>query len=199
MSDRDGSEFGPRAPTNPPVESLSARVPEPAVRPPAMDPATLFREHAPYVWRALRRLGVHEADVEDVCQEVFLVVLRRQGDFEGRSSVRTWIYGIAVRVASDYRRSARVRREVLTAEVPEGSQGAPQHEALALRESAAALDRLLDMLDEGKRAVFVLYEIEQLTIGQVAEAVGCPLQTAYSRLLAARKIIEEGAARWRNA
>ncbi len=194
------SENGSAGPTNPSVESASVAG---ASRPPlprsggALDPTTLFREHAPYVWRALRRLGVHEGDVEDVCQEVFLVVLRRQGDFEGRSSVRTWIYGIAVRVASDYRRSARVRREVLTDEVPEERQSAPQHDALALRESAAALDRLLDQLDEAKRAVFVLYEIEQLTLAQVAEAVGCPVQTAYSRLVAARKTIEEGAALWR--
>lgn len=193
----EGSENAPSASTNPSVES-AALLSGTKAAPAAVDPATLFRDHAPYVWRALRRLGVHEGDVEDVCQEVFLVVLRRQGDFEGRSSVRTWIYGIAVRVASDYRRSARVRREIVTDEVPEGRESAPQVDALALRESAKALDGLLDQLDEGKRAVFVLYEIEQLTIAQVAEAVGCPLQTAYSRLLAARKIVEEGAARWRS-
>lgn len=163
-----------------------------------LDPSAVFRDHAPYVWRALRRLGVPEADVEDVCQEVFLVVLRRHGDFEGRSSLRTWIYGIALRVASDYRRSARVRREVLTDEVPEERQSAPQHDVVALRESARALDGLLDALDDGKREVFVLYEIEQLTLAQVADAVGCPLQTAYSRLLSARKIVEEGALRWRS-
>ena len=60
----------------------------------------LFREHAPYVWRVLRRLGVAEADVEDACQEVFLVVHRRAESFDGTSSVKTWIYGICVRVAS---------------------------------------------------------------------------------------------------
>lgn len=194
----DGSENAPRASTHEEVLSTTPRSAAPGAAP-GLDPAALFREHAAYVWRALRRLGVAEADVEDVCQEVFLVVLRRGGDFEGRSSARTWIYGIAVRVASDYRRSARVRREVVTDEVPEGRESAPQVDTVALRESAKALDGLLEQLDDAKRAVFVLYEIEQLTIAQVAEAVSCPLQTAYSRLLAARKIVEEGAARWRSA
>lgn len=200
--DPGGSERERAVPTHGTVASPSTAVDVPAgtmpFAPGPLDPTALFRDHAPYVWRALRRLGVPEADVEDVCQEVFLVVLRRYGDFEGRSSLRTWIYGIALRVASDYRRSARVRREVLTDEVPEERQSAPQHDVVALRESARALDGLLDALDEGKRAVFVLYEIEQLTLAQVAEAVGCPLQTAYSRLLAARKIVEEGALRWRS-
>ena len=160
--------------------------------------AEVFREHAPFVWRALRRLGVREADVEDVCQEVFVVVHRRLGDFEGRSSMRTWIYGICVRVASDWRKRAHVRREVVTDDVsipeaaPSSGRGLaadPQRE-LSKREARAILDRILDELDEDKRAVFVLYEIEQLGMNEVAESLACPLQTAYSRLHAARKIVE---------
>src|SRR4051812_1143348 len=83
----------------------------------AVTVAEVFREHAPFVWRALRRLGVREADVEDACQEVFVVVHRRLADFEGRSSVRTWVYGICVRVASDWRKRAHVRREIVTDDV----------------------------------------------------------------------------------
>lgn len=161
---------------------------------PPLDLATVFRENAPFAWRALRRLGVPERDVEDVCQEVFVIVHRRLADFEGRSSVRTWIYGICARVASDYRRSGRVRREIVTDAPPEASGGAAQHEALAMKQAREALDRILDTLDEDKRAVFVLYEIEQLPMAEVAEALGCPLQTAYSRLHAARKIVEQGVA-----
>lgn len=161
----------------------------------APDLQQLFREQAPFVWRALRRLGVREADIEDVCQEVFVVVHRKLGDFEGRSSLRTWIYGICARTASDYRRSARVRREVVTDAPPDASSDARQHEVVALRQARAALDRILDELDDDKRAVFVLYEIEELTMNEVAEALGCPLQTAYSRLHAARKIVEAGVAK----
>jgi RNA polymerase sigma-70 factor (ECF subfamily) len=152
--------------------------------------AEVFREHAPFVWRALRRLGVREADVEDVAQEVFVVVCRKLGEFEGRSTLRTWLYGICVRTASDYRGRARMRHEVVTEEPPEQTAPAAQHDALAMRQARALLDRILDGLDEDKRAVFVLYEIEQITMSEVAEAVGCPLQTAYSRLHAARREVE---------
>lgn len=152
--------------------------------------AEIFREYAPFTWRALRRLGIPEADVEDVCQEVFVVVHRKLGDFQGRSSLRTWIYGICARTASDYRRSGRVRREIVTDAPPEAVHDPSQHDVVALRQARATLDRILDQLDDDKRSVFVLYEIEELTMAEVAEALACPLQTAYSRLHAARKIVE---------
>ena len=152
--------------------------------------AEIFRQYAPFVWRALRRLGVPESDVEDVTQEVFVVVHRKLSDFEGRSSLRTWIYGICARTASDYRRSGRVRREIVTDAPPEGTQEGWQHDAVALRQARATLDKILDTLDDDKRATFVLYEIEELSMAEVAEALSCPLQTAYSRLHAARKIVE---------
>ncbi len=157
--------------------------------------AQIFREHAPFVWRGLRRLGIPESDVEDVCQEVFVVVHRKLADFEGRSSLRTWIYGICARTASDYRRSGRVRREVVTDTPPDAPQDGGQQDALALKQARATLDRILDELDDDKRAVFVLYEIEELTMAEVSEAIGCPLQTAYSRLHAARKVVEAGVQR----
>lgn len=161
--------------------------------------AEIFRDYAPFVWRGLRRLGVPESDVEDVCQEVFVVVHRKLGDFEGRSSLRTWIYGICARTASDYRRSGRVRREVVTDTPPDAPHEGAQHDTVALRQARATLDRILDELDDDKRSVFVLYEIEELTMAEVAEAIGCPLQTAYSRLHAARKVVEAGVARARSA
>jgi len=146
----------------------------------------VFDEHGAYVYRALRHLGAPESEVEDLCQEVFVVVHRRLGSFEGRSSLRTWLYGICLRIASDHRRRARVRYE-RTAPDPgrdaaESSDLAPDNRAAA---RALLLD-LLDSLDDEKRNVLVLYEIEGLTMNEVASVVGCPLQTAYSRLHAAR-------------
>lgn len=145
----------------------------------------LFRDHARYVWRCLRHLGVPDADADDVCQEVFLTAHRRLSTFEGRSAIRTWLYGIALRVASDYRRSAYVRRERVTAEPTDehaaGSEPTPQAE---LRRE---LSTLLERLDDERREVVVLYEIEGFTMKEVAELVGCPLQTAYSRLYSARE------------
>ena len=159
-----------------------------------LDVATVFREHLPFVFRALRRLGVAEGDIDDVCQEVFVVVMRKLAEFEGRSQLRTWIYGICVRSASDYRKRAPRRREVLTDEVPEGVTGKGPHEYATEAEARDLLDRLLAELDDDKRAVFVLYEIEELPMAEVALALECPLQTAYSRLHAARRRVQERAA-----
>jgi RNA polymerase sigma-70 factor (ECF subfamily) len=140
---------------------------------------------------------VREADIEDVCQEVFIVVHRKLADFEARSSPKTWIYGIAVRTASDYRKRASHVREIVTDSPPDEVSRDDPHDALSAQQARATLDRLLDQLDEDKRAVFVLYEIEELPMNEVARALGCPLQTAYSRLHAARSKIEEGSRRLR--
>ena len=165
--------------------ALDAGAPAPTVD-------AIFREHGAFVWRALRRLGVREADVDDVCQEVFVVVHRRLS-FEGRSQLRTWVYGICVRVASDYRKSARVRREVVSEDVPDAPVSG-HDDVVALRQARALLDGILETLDDDKRAVFVLFEIEGLGMAEVAAAVGVPLQTAYTRLYAARKIVRPIAA-----
>ncbi|HWP08394.1 MAG TPA: RNA polymerase sigma factor [Polyangiaceae bacterium] len=146
----------------------------------------VFDEHARYVWRALRHLGIPEADVEDLCQEVFVVVQRKLGEFEGRSELRTWLYGICLRVAADHRRRAHVRNERPHPDPTEGLAASPGMRPDARAEARSALQALLDELDDDKRAVLVLYELEGLTMKEVAATVGCPLQTAYSRLHAAR-------------
>lgn len=160
----------------------------------------VFRDHAPLVWRAMRRLGVRESDVEDACQEVFLVVHRRLASYDGRSALRTWVYGICIRVASDFRRKVQRKREDITDDPGDQPIPAEQDTEIDRRRALAWLDGVLDTLDEEKRAVFVLHDIEQVTIADVAAAAGCPLQTAYSRLYAARKHIEAAArreqARW---
>lgn len=153
----------------------------------------LFREHARYVWRCVRQLGVADADAEDVCQEVFLTAQRKLSSFEGRSSLRSWLYGIALRVASDYRRSAYVRRERATAEPLEPSTSASEGGALEPAEARQTLQALLATLDEDRRAVLVLYEIEGFSMREVAEIVGCPMQTAYSRLYSARDALKAAA------
>jgi len=152
----------------------------------------IFRDHAPYVWRALRRLGVRDVDLEDICQDVFLVVHRKLDTFHGGSAIRTWLYGICIRTASDYRRRPHRHRESPAGDdLPEVSAPADQEELFARSQARDRLDDALDTLDDAKREVFVLYEIEGLLMPDVAEAVGCPLQTAYSRLHAARKIVTD--------
>jgi len=158
----------------------------------------IFTTYAPFVWRTLRHLGVADSDVDDVCQDVFVAVHRKIAGFEGRSSLKTWIYGICLRVSSDHRRLAHVRRELPVAEVSQGTMAPTQFDDVERSQARQLLASLLDELDEDKRAVFVLYEIEELSMKEVAEAVECPLQTAYSRLHAARKLILEAAERVRS-
>ena len=155
---------------------------DPPARP---DFTEVFREHAPYLWRALLGLGVRSADVDDACQEVLLVVHRRLAEFDGRS-LRTWLYAICLRVASDYRRSARVRREVSVESVPDSPVAYGVLETVDSKELWTELLRALETLDAAKRAAFVLYEVEELSLREIAEATGAPLQTVYSRLQSAR-------------
>jgi RNA polymerase sigma-70 factor (ECF subfamily) len=157
----------------------------------------VFRDCAPYVWRLLGRLGVPSSDVPDVAQEVFLVVHRRLADFEGRSSVRTWIYSICVLVARDSSRKRLRRRELFQAELPErgaASQDAPDA-ALHRRHARQLVSEALSELSEDQREVFVLYELEELPITEIAEMLACPQSTVYSRLTVARRALRASFAR----
>ncbi len=147
----------------------------------------VFSQHAAYAWRVLRRFGVPERDVADVCQDVFLVVYRKLADFEGRSSLKTWIYGICARSAADYRKRAHRRYETLDHTRIEPWVHENQSRDLEARQTAAVLDEALCGLTEDKRSIFVLYELEELSMPEIASALGCPLKTAFTRLYAARR------------
>ena len=149
----------------------------------------IFREEAPYVGRTLRYLGIREAHLEDVCQEVFVVVHRQLARYEG-GPVRAWIRQICVYVANNHRRSLRRHPEDPMADPPEVADRAPQQGELEERQARQQLLTALDLVPKDQRAVFVLFEIEELTMPEVAQAVGCPLQTAYSRLYAARAKVQ---------
>lgn len=172
-----------------------------ATAPGAPDFDAVYREHFPFVWRNLRRLGVAEAYVEDAAQEVWMVVHRRLRDFEGRSSLRTWLFGIAMRTASDHRRWRR-RKDPRdrSDDVDAVASRAPSPEALTERAQAGrVLDALLDELPDERRAVFMLAELEQMSAPEIALAVGAPLNTVYSRLRVARAEFEAAAQRYRTA
>lgn len=144
--------------------------------------AALFDEHCGFVWRSLRHLGVDEPALDDAVQDVFITAHRRWSTFERRSSARTWLFGIARRVAYRYRRSARTRsRRFVGFDVVRD----PAEHPVDRFHAAHALASLIARLDGDKRAVFVLSEIEGMTAPEVSEALGIPLGTAYSRLRAA--------------
>lgn len=158
--------------------------------------ADVYAEHAAFVWRSMRRLGVRPGDVEDTCQEVFLVVHAKLGEFRG-GSIRAWLFAIAARVASDYRKRAFVRREMTGEEPPEVAAPEGQTAAIERAEAVGLLEAILAGLDADKRAVFMLFELEQMPMQEVAAAVGCPLQTAYTRLHAAREQVKSAVERFK--
>jgi len=156
----------------------------------------LYREHFRFVWRTVRRLGVEDAVMDDVVQEVFLVVHRRLGDFEGRSSMKTWLYGIVRRVTADHRRTLRRKPALGTDDAPaaglnlaRGDEADPEASA-EQAERVRLLHRLLAELDEDKGEVFILAELEGLTLAEIAEALDVNANTVASRLRAARREFE---------
>jgi RNA polymerase sigma-70 factor (ECF subfamily) len=153
------------------------------------DPDAVIREHAPFVWRVLRHLGVPERQLEDLSQEVLLVVFQKLPGYEARSSLRTWIYGICRNVASAARR-APSGRELLRESLPELPDPTGPDHALWLKRAQEQLVQALDRLDDEQRAIFVLYEIEELSMEEIASAFGSPITTCYSRLYAARRKVE---------
>lgn len=157
--------------------------------------ADVYDRHAPFVWRVLRGLGVDADRLDDAVQDVFVVVHRRLDDFEGRSALTTWLYGIARRVASQYRRSAPRHQGDADPDALAGA--ASPYEDARRRQAARLLGEILDELDDDKREVFVLIEIEQLSAPDVAAMIGIPVNTVYSRLRLARARFEAALARRR--
>ena len=173
---------------------------------PSLTPArfdAVYDEHIDFVWRSVRRLGVPDAAADDVVQSILLVIFRRLEGFEGRSSVKTWVYGIVVRVVRDYRRTVRRKSPHTPGANPVDPAllAAPADErpdALADRADAARVVReLLDELDDDRREVFVLAELEQLTLREIAEVLRERPGTVASRLRAARAAFEDAAKRRR--
>ncbi len=163
-----------------------------------VDIATIFREHGPYIHTALRSLGVLASDVDDAFQEVFVVIHRRLGEFEDRGgSLRAWVYGICVRVALRARSRRSAAREIASDDVPESVDPMTPAEHLSERQAREILNMILDEIDDEKRQVFVLYELEELSMQEVAQSLECPVQTAYSRLRAAREAVDAAVRRYR--
>ena len=149
----------------------------------------VYQQYAEFVWRSLRRLGVAEAHLADATQDVFVVVHRGLGRFEARSELRTWLFGIVLRVASEWRRRTRRRATEPLPDVLEAPVQTPFEQA-AQSEATELLHRLLDRLSADQRAVFVLVEMEGLSVPETAAALGANVHTVTSRLKSARRRFE---------
>src|SRR5262249_13790551 len=118
----------------------------------------IYETHFPFVWRAVRRLGVEPASVDDVVQDVLLTAHRRLPTFEGRSSIKTWLFGIVLRVVRDHRRTLRRkgRAEIVDVDRIADLRIDNPHDSAERAQHRALLHHLLDSLDDEKREVFVL-------------------------------------------
>ena len=162
------------------------------------DFATVYEQQFAFVWRVARRLGVPDAALDDVCQDVFVVVHKRLGEFEGRSSIRTWVYGILHNVVLTWRRTSRRKdpeRSELDPELIVDPANNPQ-ELASGAEAARIAHAMLATLADDKRTIFVLVELEGLTVPEAAEATATNLNTAYARLRAARADFAAAVARF---
>jgi RNA polymerase sigma-70 factor, ECF subfamily len=183
------------------AQRLTAEVEDPVderVASARLDFPTIYETHFDFVWRSLRRLGVPESAVDDAHQEVFLVAYKRLDEFQGRSALRTWLFGILLNVVRHHRRSTKrdAHHDPLPETVVDREQPGPL-ESAAKYEAAKMLHAFLEGLDPDKRAVFILTELEQMTAREVAEATGTNLRTVYSRLRVAREQFEQAVARHR--
>jgi len=161
------------------------------------DWSAFYDEHFDFVWRSLRRLGVPEAALDDAAQEVFLVAFRREAEFEGRSSVRTWLFGIAWNRARELLRGSRRRPEEPLPDVLPAAPRADQEQTAIEREALRFAYRVLDELAPERRAVLVMVELEEMTAVEVAKILGIPVNTAYSRIRLARRDFEASLKRCR--
>jgi RNA polymerase sigma-70 factor (ECF subfamily) len=150
----------------------------------------VYAAHVAFVWRIVRAFGVADEALEDAVQEVFVIVHRRLPEFEGRAAITTWLFAIARRVAASARRRSG-RTEPLAHE-PAGATDT--FAAVSRAQAATIVSSILDTMDEDKRIVFALVELEQLSVPEVANMLDLNLNTAYSRLRLARKLFEHALA-----
>lgn len=159
--------------------------------------AELFRRHAPFVAKFIVRMGAPRADLDDLMQEVFLIAHRAGGYQPGPAKPTTYLASIAFRLVHTERKKRRVRSFVESDDervALAAGTGNPE-ETAAHRQQLAQLQRALNELDDDKRAVFVLAEIQGESVVSIAAGLGIPTDTAHSRLRAARKLFREAVER----
>jgi RNA polymerase sigma-70 factor, ECF subfamily len=159
---------------------------------------SLVDAHYDFVWRSLRRLGVHDADVDDAAQQVFVTTSRKLASVR-RGCERSFLFQTALRVASDSRRTRRRRREVAEDELRGTDEvrdpAPPTDDLVDLRRARVQLDEILDDMPLDLRAVFVLFELDEATLAEISALLHVPVGTVASRLRRARLLFREAAAR----
>ncbi|MBN2191501.1 MAG: sigma-70 family RNA polymerase sigma factor [Polyangiaceae bacterium] len=162
-----------------------------------LDTEAVFLKSADFVWRTLHRMGIPPSDVEDVLQEVYVVVHRRLDSFDHDCRLTTWLFGICLKVANRHRRRAYFRHERWGDEAPVLIDEDDPERIAARRQARRLLSQALDALGPEKRAVFVMFELEGQSCAEIAEVMGVPVGTVYSRLHTARRRVAAAGAKLR--
>ncbi|HSO39382.1 MAG TPA: sigma-70 family RNA polymerase sigma factor [Labilithrix sp.] len=178
---------------------------DPGISPPDVAPSAptcreVFDRELPFVYNALRRLGIRAADLPDATQEVFATVAAVLGDYDPARPLRPWVFGIAYRVGLRYLDVSHRRREV-PSEIPEAPDSSPGADAIVERNEERDLARFaLSKVEPSRRAVLILAHFEGLSVPEIASALQIPINTAYSRLHRARQEFSEAARKlgWRS-
>jgi RNA polymerase sigma-70 factor (ECF subfamily) len=159
--------------------------------------AQIYDAHFDFVWRNARRLGVSVSSADDVAQDVFMIVQRRLGNYDGRAPMQAWIFGILIRVVRDHKRSFRRKsarnvpfEQEVTRELDAAPGPSPVEQA-ERAERARQMGKLLEELDEDKRTLLILSELEDWTLREIAEFYGSNTNTIHSRLRAAKRDFEQ--------
>jgi RNA polymerase sigma-70 factor (ECF subfamily) len=160
--------------------------------------ATVYRSYFHFVWSSAKALGVSPGAVDDVVQEVFVTIHARLHTVQQPESLRSWVYGVVRRTVSGYRRSRAAKTvdaETVFVEDSFESNAPTPFQHVEQTDEMQLLAQLLNVLDDAKREVFVLAELEEMTVPEIAEMLEIPLNTVYSRLRTARQLFEQAFAR----
>ncbi len=148
---------------------------------------TMFEAEFSYVCRSLRRCGIRDADVEDLAHDVFLAAHASHANFDARRAVKPWLFGICFRIASHHKRRAGYKREQL-GDAEDAEDTTPLADVhIEAEERRQLVLRVLDTLDDERRAVLVMHDLDEISMRDIADVLGIPVFTAYSRLRIARE------------
>jgi RNA polymerase sigma-70 factor (ECF subfamily) len=160
-----------------------------------LDVEAVFRTELDYVAYSLRRLGIRPNDIEDAAHDVFIILHRKRDEFDTARPIRPWLFGIAMRVASARHRRAHVRRELPSETIEEQPMDAELDEKLDRDRRMKLVIEALSAIQEGRREVFILHDLDGVSMPDIAEALAIPLNTGYSRLRLARREFDAAVAR----
>lgn len=157
--------------------------------------AAVYRAELPAVWKLLSRLGARSSNQEDLAHDVFATAFRKWSEYDPQRPVRPWLFGITYRVLLDFNRRHQNRMSDSAEELDMKDPGHSAEETAARQQGWAIASKALASMEFDRRAIFVMHEIDEQPIPEVADALGIPLNTAYSRLRLARKDFGDAVAR----